>query len=136
MFNRAALNRLVLALAPSHEARGIAPGTFPDLMRAGPCIVWEGASDKTIFGDARVNHAFRAWHDSAHKAGQFDFTLAGEIATAGLQKAQVRLRYPSAPNWVYRLIDAEVTEQAIYYAAHGFFPLDQAAFVMERIGNV
>lgn len=137
MFNRHAINSAILSLAPAHVARALAPASFSDLMRAhdAPLPVWDGASDQTIFRDARVNHAFRAWHDATHRAGHFDFTLAGEIATAKAQKVALGLRYPSAPAWAYRLIDAEVAGQAEYFAAHGRFPMDQEQFTLEAIGQ-
>lgn len=135
-FIRHALNAAILSLAPAHVARGVAPGTFADLMAcdASALPVWEGASDATIFKDARVNHAFRAWHDATHRTGAHAFTLAGEIATAQDQKRAIALRYPSAPAWVYRLIDAEITDQALYFARTGAFPADQLHFTMERLG--
>jgi hypothetical protein len=122
------LNRLVLALAPPHEARAHAPGTFPDLIRCGSLIVWDGASDCTIYGDARVNHAFRAWHDAAHIAGGFPFTLAGEIAACEFQIAQAYARFPRLPDSLAATIRREVIGQAEYFAAYGTFPANQIEF--------
>lgn len=130
------LNQLVLSLAPAHEARAYAPSTFADLVQcqhSATLPVWDGASNATIFRDAKVNHAFRAWHDATHIANYRAFDLAGEIQTCADQKAQVRLYYPSAPAWVYRLLDVEISEQAAHFVAHGEFPLDQLAFTLERI---
>lgn len=62
------LNIAILAMAPPFEARATAPATFREVMdcaTSGRVVVWDGASDATIYGDARVNHAFRAWHDAA-----------------------------------------------------------------------
>lgn len=122
------LNAAILVMAPKHVAQAQAPGTFAELMASAPGIVWDGASQDTIFCDARVNHAFRAWHDDCHRAGQFAFDLAGEIATAELQKRQLRARFNSAPQWAQDLIEAEVVAQARFYEAHGFFPPDQGQF--------
>lgn len=125
------LNRLVMALAPAHEARAIAPGTFPNLMSCPSLVVWEGASDATIYGDAKVNHAFRAWHDSHHVEGMHPFTLAGEIAACEAQIAQARILYPRLPDILAQIIRREVIGQAEYFAAHGEFPADQIAFHKE-----
>lgn len=122
----------VHSLAPSHVARSIAPGTFPDIMRA-PGIVWDGASDATIWNDARINHAFRAWHDACHIAGQHDFTLAGEIATCEAQKRDLLRFAPRAPAQALQLLDIEIVGQALYAQKHGHFPLDQRTFTLERL---
>ena len=122
-------NRLVLEMAPAFEAKAIAPSTFAELRSSPRLIVWEGASDQTIYGDANVNHAFRAWHDSCHLIGGFDFTLAGERQAAELQIRQVLQRYPQAPRQWLDIIRAEVTAQAEYLEANGEFPADQLAFM-------
>lgn len=110
------LNQAILLLAPVFNVSDRAPSTFADIMRQGdPLTVWSGASDGTIYADPAVNWAFRAWHDATHIAGRYDFTLAGETATC---EAQIR---------------AEIVGQAQYAAAHGHFPVDQAAFVQEAI---
>ena len=93
------LNQAILALAGGHVAQAVAPATFRDLMRVGHAAVlpvWEGASDRTLYGDPRINHAARAWHDRAHLAGGFDFTPAGERAACALQLRQLEAFAPSA----------------------------------------
>src|SRR4051812_44598719 len=112
------LNRAILTLAPLHVAGALAPSSFRELMGAERLTVWDGASDATVYGDARVNHAFRAWHDAAHVAGKFPFSLTGEIATAEYQLAQLREAFPRHPVAWDALIRAEVIGQAEYYAAH------------------
>lgn len=128
------LNSAILELAPRFDARSNAPATFGDLMRHGSSIlpVWDGASNATIYKDPRVNHAFRAWHDACHVAGQYDFTLEGERAACEMQQRQLVERYPSAPQWALDLLHTEVIGQAEYFAAHGAFPLDQEAFHAAR----
>ena len=128
-------NAAIFALAPAHVARPIAPSTFADLRACPSLIVWDGASDITIYGDARVNHAFRAWHDSCHLLGGFDFTLTGERNAANLQCAQLLAAYPRAPRHWLRLIHAEVTGQAEYFANYGVFPLDQLLFVKQYLSS-
>jgi len=130
-----AFNAAIISLAPSHTARPIAPSTYRQLVECGKFIVWDGASDATIYGDARVNHAFRAWHDSCHILGHHDFTLAGERAAADLQCAQLLAAYPRAPGRWLKLIHAEVTGQAEYFARHGIFPLDQLEFIAQYLSR-
>ena len=125
-------NRIILELAPRFDARPIAPATLADLLAldpSAPLPVWDGASDYTIHGDARINHAFRAWHDAAHIATHGRFTLAGESEVCERQKADILARYPRAPRLWLDLLDAEINGQAAYFAARGEFPADQIAFV-------
>lgn len=56
----------------------------------GRIIVWTGASDRTIFGDPAVNHAFRAWHDWCHLVLEADFSQDGEHKVCLMQQRQVR----------------------------------------------
>ena len=139
------LQTLITTLAPKHRAseRGpvLAGAHFlrcdprqaiafdPD----GSMLVWDGASDRTIYWDAAVNHAFRAWHDACHIAGRFGFNLDGERAACELQIVQARLAFPSIPLSIIATIRAEVVGQAEYFAAHGCFPLDQRKFVAQYI---
>ena len=135
------LQSLILELAPRHEARARVPilsaGNRSEhiaIAGDGSLLIWEGASDATIYRDARVNHAFRAWHDAMHIAGNLGFTLADEIAACELQIRDARLRYPQIPSSVIALIRAEVIGQAQYFEAHGEFPLDQKQFIETYIG--
>lgn len=125
-----ALNSFILAHAPAHEARAVAPGTFSDLAaHAGEVLpVWEGASDQTIFGDPKINHAFRAWHDTTHKVHGFGFTLAGEIATCQAQCAEILSTLGGNAAPLAAVITAEVIGQAEYFAREGMFPVDQIGF--------
>lgn len=136
--DRLTFNNAVLRLAPVHVARGFAPSCYAELMNAatlgGPLPVWEGASDQTIFSDARVNHAFRAWHDATHVARGHGFTLDGEIATMRDQCAALRAAFPAAPQWAYDILRAEVQGQAEYFATHGTFPIDQITFTLNAAG--
>jgi len=106
-----------------------APDTFELLRRhcsERSIIVWNGASEHTIYGDPKVNHAFRAWHDSLHLILNAPFTLTGEIFVA---REQARL----APDPIAKLIIAEVQGQAEYFAEHRVFPADQVKFVLDYI---
>lgn len=124
------LNQAILMMAPAFDARPIAPGSLADLRQCDPrrLVVWDGASDATIYGDARVNHAFRAWHDLHHWRYGFTFDLAGEIAACASQCAELRDAFPCVPQAALDLIHREIVGQAEYFAAHGMFPADQGAF--------
>ncbi len=128
------LNQAILLLAPAHVAQPIAPATFADIMLA-PAIlpVWDGASLETIYQDAKVNHAFRAWHDSCHIAGNYAFTLEGERATCEHQIAQLLATFPSAPAWAINTIRAEVIGQTEFFSSTGAFPGNQAAFIADYL---
>lgn len=133
------IQQAILALAPPHIARARVPligATSPwhSVPRdAHGIIVWDGASETTIYGDARINHAFRAWHDACHLSARAGFTLAGERHACNAQIAELLARYPSAPQSAIGLIRAEVIGQAEHFAAHGFFPVDQSAFISDYI---
>lgn len=124
------LNRVVLALAPQHVARSHAPASFDELMRAGaPLPVWEGASGDTIWGDARVNHAFRAWHDDAHRRGLCDFSIDGEARACEIQCRDILAAYPRAPQLWLDTMRAEVNGQVQFFVTNGAFPIDQTGLV-------
>src|SRR6266404_5349587 len=69
-------NRRILSLAPPFQASDYAPSSLESLKEQslGSLVVWSGASEGTIYGDAKVNHAFRAWHDSLHLKLNATFT--------------------------------------------------------------
>jgi hypothetical protein len=125
----AELNRRILRIAPSHTAQDYAPATFEALkgQSVGSLVVWAGASDKTIYGDPTVNHAFRAWHDSLHLALNAPFTLQGERIVA-LEQARL-----IGGETFGHIIMAEVVGQAEYFALTGQFPVDQKAFDLKYL---
>ena len=122
------LNRVIIALAPRFEARDHAPETFRDMLAA-PGIIWAGNSERTIYGDANVNHAFRAWHDMHHARGLWDFSIAGEYATLRSQVRELLSVFPRAPSLWVRALWWEVVGQGLHLQTHGTFPCDQIAFV-------
>lgn len=128
------LNRAILLLAPSHEPRADAPGSF-DLLRHARAVrlilpVFDGASEHTIYRDPKVNHAFRAWHDACHlREGGYDFSPAGEAQACALQCRDILNLWPQAPRALLRIVEAEVTGQVEYFVRHGQFPADQEAFI-------
>lgn len=122
------LNQSVMSIASTitYRVADRAPETFSDLVaasRIGTLPIFAGGSDKTIFGDASVNHAFRAWHDKTHIDHGLGFTLADELTVCDLQCAQLVNPHDR------ELLRADVGGQALYFARHGSFPKDQASFI-------
>lgn len=128
------LNRAILLLAPMHAAQARAPSSLREVMAAQQSCaaipIWDGASHATIYRDARVNHAFRAWHDATHASlpDAHAFTLDGERLTCEAQCRQLLNLWPQAAP-LAAVVRAEVIGQAEYFAAFGAFPTDQAAFI-------
>jgi len=127
------LNRRILRLAPKYEVSEQAPQTYAELTDAyrkrGIITVWSGASDQTIYGDANVNFAMRAWHDALHIELGADFSLAGETRVA-LKQAEL-----IGDAELAKILMAEVLGQVEYYHRHGQFPIDQHAFVSCYLKN-
>jgi hypothetical protein len=87
-------------------------------------VIWTGASEQTIFQDARVNWAFRAVHDAGHIESRLGFSIPEEVELAKRQAA----RFDS--DLMKHLIFAEVALQAEYFQKTGQFVLDQKAFTL------
>lgn len=128
------LNRAIVALSPAFIARDHAPETFRDMLN-NPGIVWVGASDATIYGDAFVNWCFRAWHDKLHAEHMLDFSFDGEAATCELQCRELETMFPCAPKRWRKIIEAEIIGQARHVLATGAFPIDQMTFIRQQIGE-
>lgn len=130
----------ILSLAPKHFATARAPdlgannhwAEIPHDARG--MLVFDGASENTIYGDPRVNHAFRAWHDACHIRARAGFDLAGEMRTCDRQIAEFYAAFPSAPKEIADLLRAEIIGQAEYFAVTGAFPVNQKAFICDLTG--
>lgn len=104
-----------------------APNTFESLKRLDSgLVVWAGASESTVWGLARHNWLFRAWHDSLHCKLNAEFTIEGETRVA-LEQA----RYAS--DFMARVLLAEVIAQKRYFDSHGCFPIDQLSFMRQEL---
>lgn len=112
-----------------------APNTYEDLVshyaKTGRMAVWNGASDKTIFGDDQANYAFRAWHDSCHLRGMHPFTPEGEEGAFEEMVSDVHKEYGDTPDSkkMIGLLHEEIIGQLDYTKFHaGQFPVDQRSF--------
>lgn len=101
--------------------------------RTGRFRVWKGASDQTIFGDAEVNYALRAWHDWCHWRYQCALDLEGERQAAAYQVEHLTALYGASFETVEMasILLADVVGQAEFFAVGGNFLDNQAAFVTE-----
>ena len=114
------LNRAIMLLAPPHEVRSVAPQTWRDIQASakenGRIVVWSGEAQHSIYGDAQVNYAFRAWHDHCHLVNGYEFTIAGETAAVDAQCAMLRHAFPGAPSLWSQLLRADVL--GVVYTLH------------------
>ena len=129
----ASLNRLVLSQASriNWQPSDNAPETYEDLGRAfatlGYIPVSTLACETSIYGDAKVNLAFRAWHDATHLEHGLGFTPGDEIGVARIQCASAGIARDKALLW------ADIAGQVRYFEAFGEFPNDQTAFVLDYV---
>lgn len=133
-----------LAIAATHLASRLMPRGFdvgqdaPDTLErinahvreTGRFLVSSEASERTVYGDAEANYAFRAWHDWTHWRFQFPFTLEGETETAYTQAGHLIAIYGGSLDTrdMVALLLCEVIGQARHLAETGDFPSDQVAF--------
>ncbi len=127
--------------APPHYATPDAPSNWLELKawyenwqdRAkyfGDCFVlpvWDGGCEKTIYPDARTNHAFRAWHDSIHFANDYSFSREDEIKIGLIHMQQVRKA--GLPKSDQDTIVADTIGQIEYFYKYDAFIDNQAEFV-------
>lgn len=140
----AELNRAILDIAAELFPKGFdlsprAPATLQQLrsLGTGRFVIYDGAAERTVYGDPSVNFAFRAWHDFCHLHGGHETNFVGEVAACRVQTLHLLRRYgDSARTFRWRaIIEADIIGQARYFERHGFFPKDQAAFVQTYLGD-
>jgi hypothetical protein len=134
----AGFNRAILAIASrlfptGYDVSPEAPSTFRalcDHLDAGrPMIVYDGASESTIYACPEVNFAFRAWHDYCHWKGRCDFSLNGERRAMEMQREHMRKLFGIVPRWE-ALLECEIIGQGEFYAKTKTFVADQRAFAL------
>lgn len=106
-----------------------APSDIQSVLNQGELVVWSGASDRTIFGDASVNHAFRAIHDEMHRATRLGFIVSDEIELGRIQAAKYS-------GLLADLVWIEVSKQAEYFLNNGVFIQDQIAFTNNELKKI
>ncbi len=140
-FNAAVLTICNRVLPGGFDVSDTAPATYDELVAhldaARRMLVYNGASERTIYGDAEVNYAFRAWHDWCHWRGRYDFSYEGERAACAMQGDHLIARYGESPQtrrW-RRILEAEIIGQRDYFDRRGTFPEDQRAFVAAYLAD-
>jgi hypothetical protein len=108
--------------------------------KTGRIMVWTGESEQSIFGQASVNHAFRAWHDYVHVLYDLPFTKAGEHRVMRIQQTHVDTLggfefTPEEKNLFYKLLECEVDGQLEHLIKTGEFVKDQRAFATTYMEN-
>lgn len=132
-----AVNHIAAKVLPrGFDVSADAPPDYDSLVAhyraTGRVLVWSGASERTIFADAHVNHAFRAWHDARHISGGHDFSRNGEFCTMVDMMADVSAIYDGQTAATFRtILRAEILGQREFQDRFGGFPLDQMAFVRD-----
>jgi len=134
------LNAAILHIAgrlfpTGYDVAADAPNTYRKLrdhLDSGKrLVVYNGGSEGTIYADAEVNYAMRAWHDWAHYMHHNDFSIDGETATCAVQCCQLRELYgdcQTTARWC-EILRAEIVGQRLYYAKFGEYVQDQRKFV-------
>jgi hypothetical protein len=108
---------LILQTAPSDEF---------GLFNTSSLVIWSGASDDTIWADARVNWAFRALHDALHLETGLGFSPKSEIELGRIQASKYE-------GLLADLVYCEVAGQAEHYLKTGQFVVDQVEFTIQYL---
>lgn len=134
------LERFIKYIAPPHVAVADAPDSYTKLMRqrgllymGQPLPVYNGGCDRTIYSNASVNYAFRAWHDKIHITHELDFSPAGEqgvLAVHLYQMGQYAREFHLVPD-DFSAVIADVLGQVMYYQKAKAFVDNQAGFVSD-----
>lgn len=120
------VNQLILNSVPRHIVKDLAPSDESSLFNQPSLVIWSGASDNTIFGNASVNWAFRALHDALHLKTRLGFTPLEEIELGRIQASQYT-------GLMADLVYIETAGQASYYLKTGQFVADQIAFTIGEL---
>ena len=120
-----------------------APSTYKDVVNSflntGILVVYEGASENTIFSHPRINHLFRAWHDLGHITNKLDFQFhnerkLGEIQANEVYDALLNTAGHDRANNARSLVRAEIIGQIEYYQIHRKYVDDQKSYTMGYLG--
>lgn len=126
MFNE--FNHLILSQASklNYSVSSLAPNSEVDLFNSGSLVIWNGASDNTIWHDAKVNYAFRALHDALHLESRLGFSVPEEIELGRIQANKYS-------GMLSDLIYTEVALQAKHFQVTGNFVSDQVSFTLSNL---
>jgi hypothetical protein len=140
----AALEALVLNMAPRHHPAPDAPDTWRKLLQwkdtstpSSSMPVYSGGSYDTIYSHTRYNYAFRAWHDSIHLNIFAGFTRLDEIRVSNehVRQAKERAVMFGLVDDDFRALRADVAGQVLYYYKYHSYVNNQAEFVGACMAN-
>jgi hypothetical protein len=128
---KAQLNNIILNEASKIDyiVKPNAPSNEIDLHGCGQLVIWSGASDNTIYGDAMVNHAIRAIHDTTHLRTGLGFGHADEIELGRINALQFEKYGTIFADIIY----TEVARQAAYHKDTGLFVVEPMAFLKQYV---
>ena len=97
----------------------------------GKIYIWKGESENTIFGNEKINHYFRAWHDYIHLNYNLGYSITEESIVCNIQKNQL------PQDWYFEkeLINAEIIGQAHYFYKNNSFLKNQRLFTANYLNN-
>jgi hypothetical protein len=108
------------------------------LDNGGRLMVWDGASETTMFDCRETNYAWRAWHDWCHYKLQAPFNMDGERLVVEMQKDHLRTVYganhPLMAKWC-AMVDADIIGILEYHERTGEYPEDQRAVVEQYLAE-
>ena len=93
----------------------------------GKIHIWNGASDKTIFGDSIINCKFRAWHDYIHINYNLGYSITEESIVCDIQKDML----PFTWDFEKKLIECEIRGQVHYFYRNNKFVENQRLFTIK-----
>jgi hypothetical protein len=126
-----ALNQEVLKQAKglNYRVSDKAPSTENELWSQPGLVVWSGASEGTIYGEASINWAFRAVHDALHLRTGLNFSPEQEIEMGRIQAAAI------GSDIIAKLFYIEIAGQAAHYLKTGQFVVDQIQFTLNELNK-
>jgi len=108
----------------------------------GVLAVWDGASNRTIYGDPKANAWFRFVHDMGHMLYWRGFNTDDELKLhaelwAWIETDPQFWEYEAyIQNLVFAVYAADTEGQTMYESINGHFPTDQFSFVVEWVEHV
>jgi hypothetical protein len=100
-----------------------------------PLPVSDEHSDSVIFTDPSVNFAMRYWHDVNHVRRNLSFELIDELELSLWHLSVLEAEGFSPDRVVWQLLHADLVGQVYVMALSRRFPLDQARFAGDCIGD-
>lgn len=114
----------------SYLVKDVAPNTEQELLSTPSLVIWSGGSENTVYGDEKVNFAFRALHDDLHLKTRLGFSHEEEIELGRIQASKF------SSTLMQEVIFCEVALQAKYHKETGLFLDDQKSFTETHLKSL